>query len=201
MNKRLAITRRCLGNVTCLYYSLWMVVRSFVAVLIVLGTFASVSARADWAVVGAQTACDSEAGRFEVLPWDRTSDGNMPIESGFAAAADGWSLIRCSLGKRQLVTGIDVIPPQAEGCMGIGAVTIRTLSVDGVELNGGRPIAFGAGCETRTVGLPIIDMRVESVGGKISLTYCSADYNPFVRLPDSPSCETRSIDIPAAAEP
>ena len=173
-----------------------MVVRVAFVGLIVLGAILSCApAKADWVVSGAQLACDTKAGRFEILPWDRTSEGDTPIEDGFTVARDGWSLVRCKLGGRKLLAGIDVIPPQAEGCLGIGAVTIRSLSVDGVELNGERPISFGAGCETRTVGLPIIDIRVEAVGATVSLVLCSADYDPYTRMHDDPTCETRSIDV------
>jgi hypothetical protein len=180
-----------------------MVVQALGIATILYGTvLLGGSAEADWVVSGAQTRCDANTGQFRIVPFDRTDEGVSAVEPGFTVAPDGWSQIECMIGDRRLITAIEVIPPQPTGCLGIGAVEIRSLSLDGSELHG-PSISFGGGCSTRPFDPredAIVEIRIEDHQTTVLLVICSAPYNPFTRTQGTMTCESKSI-VPKPVQP
>lgn len=152
----------------------------------------------DWSVAGAQYACFSESGTFQLLPHDQSSDEpNPPLESGFAALPDGVSNLKCHLGKRKLLAQIGVTPPQARGmCMGGGSVHIFSLVVDGVELlSTGLP--FNWGCADGEDVL--VKVLVRTKGTIVELEQCTTRLSWTDKTDVSPKCSAKSFDVDAIA--
>jgi ankyrin repeat protein len=154
-------------------------------------------ASADWSVAGAQYSCAAESGAFTLLPYViSSSDENPALEQGFAKLPADPENLTCALGERTLRAQIVVTGPRSFGaCMGGGAVTVGSVTVDGVELLEGA-LMFNWQCTSES---SITKITVRLDGALVELEQCTTNSELAQESPGEMKCSAKSFDVDTIA--
>jgi ankyrin repeat protein len=177
-----------------------MHIRSLLSVALLVGlailsaTFAPKDASADWFVAGAEVSCNTAEQTFEILPLDDTSEGIPSPDTGFRKLPKGPTLLRCKLGKYNLLAKIDVIEGQARGaCMGPGLVNVDSLSVGDVEvLKGGQSLDWSC---PNSDAVAIVALRVRPDANGLLVERCEGEYAAYEQTRKETTCHCEVFDV------
>jgi ankyrin repeat protein len=177
-----------------------MHIRSLLSVALLVGltilsaTFAPKGASADWVVAGAEVSCNTVEQTFEILPLDDTSEGIPLPDAGFRKLPKGPTLLRCKLGKYNLLAKIDVIEGQPRGaCMGPGVVNVDSLSVGDVEvLKDGQSLDWSC---PNSDAVTIVALRVRPDANGLLVERCEGEYAAYEQTRKETTCHREVFDI------